>query len=256
MDVKNKLKRSRTEFSRKEFFKHNLWLVVIILLAAVMLLKSPVTGKAVQDLGGKRVPLSCGSSITERMPAEILLTPADPITRGACRNGPGLKIERSGVVLNCAGNCIRGESNRWTGIVVDTQREVTIKNCCIEGFSSGIDLAYVKDSLVEDTTFKKLEWGLRVTGKSAGNVIRDNFFHTKTSAIFWRSYKPGNQIYGNDIFSPRSISPESHLLPKLCSDEGRGNYLAPDVEDASFLQKDSSCGASKEPFTEEGKRKK
>jgi parallel beta-helix repeat protein len=75
--------------------------------------------------------VTCGTTITTstELKADI----------GPC-SGNGIVIGSSGITLNCAGHTISGTSGSVAGISLLGVTTVTVKNCHVTGFASGIYL--------------------------------------------------------------------------------------------------------------------
>ena len=223
----------------------------VVLGVSLLFFQGQLTGKAVQD-SRVRDPLKCGDVITPKTSSPIVLTDNDPITQAPCRNGNGLKITGFNKVIDCKGLSITSSTNRFIGIEVRSSGN-EIKNCKISGFESGIELGHASKNLLQNNILEN-SWSLRFTGKSKENVIKSNFFEGEEADILWETYGSKNKLLGNDFFGTKSIDFRKQQVPQIC-DGTLGNYLASGVEEPLQLQKKSSCGISKQPFTDEGKRR-
>ena len=100
------------------------------LIVASVTVPVMISAARADDCGGA-VPCSCGGRVVESR----TLSPADPVTLGACPAG-GLEIETDGVVLNLGGRTIRGLGIR-AGILV-AANNVTVTSGIVQGFAFGI----------------------------------------------------------------------------------------------------------------------
>ena len=148
---------------------------------------------------------------------EAPLVVTDNLTLTAGRTGP-IEIAADGVTLDCAGHRVSGPGN--VGIAVHDRRDVTLQNCEVHGFETGIELTETSASRVIGSTILANHVGISVTGgaeneligntgefnrwahvvleESAGNLLQDNTLHGSRSGITIATGE-GNVIDSNRI---------------------------------------------------------
>lgn len=96
---------------------------VLLVLAIVVFISFPLVAQAV---------ISCGSTITK----DTVLNK----NIGPCSSGNGIIIGASGITLNCKGHFISGNADdpSSSGILLNGVNNVTVKNCNVTAFFSGI----------------------------------------------------------------------------------------------------------------------
>jgi hypothetical protein len=98
--------------------------------------------------GARAQGVGCGATLNQ----DTTLTAADPILNGACKDD-GLVLgdveSGFGIVLDCGGGTIKG-GPKGAGIRVGSRVEgVTIVNCVVDGFKTGIELGGLGFHFVE-----------------------------------------------------------------------------------------------------------
>lgn len=94
----------------------------------------------------------------------------------------GVKIAKSGVVLDCAGGILRGEGGLF-GIRAENVVGISILNCNIVTFSAGVAFKNVSFSAVSDSVLVKNDVGLRLEN-SFENVFSNNADKSLQSPVF------------------------------------------------------------------------
>lgn len=151
----------------------------ILACAAILLLAGPAQAPAFAQV-------ACGEALTH----DATLARHDPVTTGACpRNG---LILGDGVTLDCSGLTIAGKG-RGTGIGVASGAEgVTIINCVVDNFETGIDLGGLGSHTVEGAVVLR--------SKANGlEILTDS--NTVTGTVAQKNGKIGFYIKGdgNDV---------------------------------------------------------
>jgi cysteine-rich repeat protein/parallel beta-helix repeat protein len=126
-------------------------------------------------IGDACPPINCGDQIN----TSRTLKSTDPITYTPC-TGHGIGIDTDNVVLDCNGHTItRGSGGLGSGIVLDYNDNVTIKNCVVEGFRQGIYLYDSHSSTLTDNIIVSTggydeywQWGIMLVN-SSGNTLTD-----------------------------------------------------------------------------------
>ena len=95
--------------------------------------------------GGTRIACQCGDRVT----SNTKLKRTDPVVSIASTDvcsGDGLRV-RGLVTLNCNNLTLRG-SGIGAGVALDNAGGVTIKNCKVTGFETGINIVDVMNALL------------------------------------------------------------------------------------------------------------
>ncbi len=158
--------------------------------------------------GPAPITLKCGDTIT----SDTIL--ASDITCG--KLGPGLSFAADNVVLDCNGHGIAGPQNlQYTpglsddaakaeakaiagtvGINIDSHKGVTLKNCNIEGFYSGISLQYADNAKILNNVVNQAQVsGLRIWVTNTAEVSGNTFMGASG-----KEYLQGNGVWiGNSV---------------------------------------------------------
>lgn len=117
----------------------------------------------------------CGHEVNESMVLDEGL--------GQCL-GQGLEIVSDDVLLDCRGNDVVGYTNSSSGIVADSVENVTVRNCNINGFYSGIVFDGVNNSqLVNVSSNSNFASGISLE-KSHGNRVEGSEANGNWDGIF------------------------------------------------------------------------
>ncbi len=113
---------------------------------------------------GGDIPCDCGAGAIDLNESRVF-NASDNLTN--CDNG--LIVSAANVVLDCDGyGIVGGDAN--TGITVMADN-VTVKNCCISEYATGIQLSNVDDNTMEDNNItNNTQSGIRMTN-SSGNTV-------------------------------------------------------------------------------------
>lgn len=158
------------------------WTAIVVALAA------PGTARA-KDCGGD-VACACGDTVRD---AAVL---ADDLI--GCTSGLRVK---SDVTLDCAGHALVGaDHGAQEGIIVDGTG-VTVQNCTVSGFRSGIRLRGGGGSVVSgNDVVGNTHYGIELAVATTGNQIVDNLVaDSGDEGIHVGSHADDNVIAGNDI---------------------------------------------------------
>jgi parallel beta-helix repeat protein len=131
-------------------------------------------------------PLGCGSTITRNTVLQNdLLNCANGITIGA-----------DGITLDGNGHIIDG-TDGGIGIYMDGKHNVTIKNCIIKEFNTGIYLfACSSDSVVNNITVRNNNYGIYLTS-SSDNVLSNNIADSNYYGIILSNNSKHNMLFNN-----------------------------------------------------------
>ena len=123
----------------------------------------PATGQA------PNCPLSCGDLVGGNPGDVITLT--QNLT--SCP-GIGLQVVSDDIVLDCNGRSITGSASSFAGITLTGNRGVTVKNCTMSGFASGIYATSVASTTIENNSISgSRSIGVMVYG-SQSSTLRNN----------------------------------------------------------------------------------
>lgn len=176
--------------------------------------------------------VACGESLEEDARLEASLQ---------CM-GEGLEIVESGVTLDCGGNTITGLEDRGSGILAENVTDVTVRDCRVNGFYSGVKFRNVNDSLITGSeAFDNYGTGVSLIGShnnslrgnvvernwdgiflenSTENLIVDNEAHENSIDgvhLFYGSYR--NTVRNNDLTGNYGHG----LAPAVCGNDISGN---------------------------------
>lgn len=205
--------------------------LLVVLAFTVMFL--PFSASAYCGQGGE---CGCGDTVPDDT---ILNSSID-----ACR-GQGLEINADDVALDCQGYSVTGNTNRSSGIVAKDVDNVTVRNCRIENYYSGIQLENVSNpSLINNTANSNYATGiemLNVTGGLvSGNEFSDNWdgiyledsrdnkivsnraHRNKIDGIHLFYGSKGNEVHDNNLTNNKGHG----LAPAVCSNQIGENNTA------------------------------
>lgn len=205
----------------------------LLILLAVTVMFLPFSASAYCGQGGE---CGCGDTV----PNDTVLNSSID----ACR-GQGLEINSDDVTLNCQGHRITGATNRSSGIVAEDVDNVTVRNCKVSDYYSGIQLDNVSNPiLVDNSANSNYATGielLNVTGglfsgnefsdnwdgiyleDSTGNKIINNSAHrNKIDGVHLFYGSTGNKVYGNNLTNNKGHG----LAPAVCSNDIGENNIA------------------------------
>ena len=139
-------------------------------------------------------PLSCGSTITRNtnLTADLTSSGITCITIGV-----------DNIVLDCAGHSIIGSNNiGTTGILSTSRNNVTIKNCKISNFGSGIKLDSSQTSkIINNTATANVLVGIYLYSSSNNNVTNNTANSNSYAGINLQSSSINNNIANNVVYS-------------------------------------------------------
>lgn len=156
------------------------------LTLAVALLAVPRSGHA----------QSCGDTLT----ASTTLT-SDVVDCGLY----GLVIGADDVVLDCDGHAIGGEtlhSAPVAGVLIGGRARVTVKNCRVSRFTTGIDASQTTASTFESNTITDTGTGIALSRSASSNTLRANAISGALTGIALRSSN-SNAVIGNALSGNR-----------------------------------------------------
>ncbi|HLC90846.1 MAG TPA: LamG-like jellyroll fold domain-containing protein, partial [Candidatus Nanoarchaeia archaeon] len=147
-----------------------------------------------------------------------------------------------------------GGSGAYYGVTVNGAADVTIKNCDIVNFGTGIKIlpssarTIIENNNLQENTAEGI-------GLYSQATIKNNFFSgNEMRAIRYDAHSPNSIIISNDFFSSGiSVFPTplpAANKPTLCQD-GKGNFFQSVPEDQLLL---GDCGKAIKPFTAEGNK--
>jgi parallel beta-helix repeat protein len=205
----------------------------ILTLLAVTVMFLPFSASAYCSQGGE---CGCGDSV----PNDTVLNSSID----ACR-GQGLEINSNDVTLNCQGHRITGATNRSSGIVAEDVDNVTVRNCNVSNYYSGIQLDNVSNPiLVDNAANSNYAAGIDLLNVTGG-LIRGNEFNSNWDGIYLEDStgnrivnnsahrngidgihlfygSTGNEVYGNNLTSNKGHG----LAPAVCSNQIGENNIA------------------------------
>ncbi|MBI5635963.1 hypothetical protein HY993_03310, partial [Candidatus Micrarchaeota archaeon] len=130
----------------KGFFAFGL--VLLLLLAPVL------TAQAIA---------SCSTAITENA---VLANDVNYAGSGSC-----LSFGASNVTLDCEGKKITGTgAYPQIGVFASAVKNITVKNCVIDGFYQGISLNFTNDSIVFANVVENNYFGIQVSSSNGNNI--------------------------------------------------------------------------------------
>ncbi|MFB6181197.1 MAG: nitrous oxide reductase family maturation protein NosD [Candidatus Nanohalobium sp.] len=121
----------------------------------------------------------------------------------------GLTVTESNVTLNCHGNRIKGLDSYRTGLKALNVGNITVKNCRVSGFNTGIKLENVNKSLLVNNSVKDSRGaGIRLESSYRNRLVSntanrnwDGFFlQNSSSNIITGSKASYNEVNGVHIF--------------------------------------------------------
>ncbi|GEM_PF-4650831 len=112
--------------------------------------------------GAQSVP-SCGITITSSTQLTNSITQS---RAGAC-----ITIGANDIVLDCAGQTLTGNGTGTTGVRAENRTGITIGNCTIRNFATGIEFTYgMGNSTIRDNTFLNNTNGTVLMGNSSSTL--------------------------------------------------------------------------------------
>lgn len=87
--------------------------------------------------------------------------------------GPAIAIAANNVTVDCNGNRLRATGGAAIGIYVPTYNNVTIRNCVLSGFATGIDVTGSGIVVEDNAVLRARTAGIQTNG--GPNVVRRNF---------------------------------------------------------------------------------
>lgn len=191
--------------------RKSIFLIILVLLTAI--LSSSVS--AIGPTCGGSTPCVCGAMINESR----TLNSSDNLAN--C-GGNGLVVEANGITIDCDGNTISGIGG-GQGISATGYSGITIKNCSIEGFTTGIQLSNsqgntiqnndvinnvgetgihlseVNCSTIENSNVSNNDYGIWLTD-SHGNTLQNNVIKFNTNGgVILTSGSTNNAINGGEV---------------------------------------------------------
>ena len=134
---------------------------------------------------------ACGATLT----ANTTLT-GDIGVLAPCL-GNGLVIGKNGITLNCAGFTISGTVAGDGGVYLSGRKKVTVENCIVTGFSSGIYLYDSSDNIITGNTANGNYAGIFLTSHSNKNHVTGNVADNNHFEGFYIVGSSGNILTGN-----------------------------------------------------------
>jgi len=148
------------------------------------------TDFAVMPIVG-RISIECGDTITQ-----------DAILNGDLMNctGEGINVGTDGITLEGNGHIIDGVGS-GTGVSINNKHNVTIKNCVIREFNTGIDLlSGSNDTLVNNIISNNSFAGIYLNS-SSHNVLINNTVHNNDYGISLLTDCDSNTFTDNIVYS-------------------------------------------------------
>jgi hypothetical protein len=179
-------------------------LTVLGLSALVALAATPTPATA---------DVACGATLT----TDVTLGATDSVVNRVC-NGNGLVLAASDITLDCAGLTIRGAA-RGRGISIKSGAEgITIQNCSIEGFGTGVLLSGggfhwmertvvsgAKDAGIDVAADESIVITSAVQNSERGFIVRSTFSEVSDSVALGNK-KEGFSLKGKSLFVIRNVS--------------------------------------------------
>jgi parallel beta-helix repeat protein len=137
-------------------------------------------------------------------------------------------VARDGITLDCAGHEIKGSGN-GKGITVDGRSRVTVRNCDVSNFGTGILVANTSDSTIEANSFHDN----RVPGggnpgwvNSAGVWVQDSSDNTFVGNLIYANAGDGFDAFSstNNLISDNTFSGNA-LAGLFFGNHTNGNLL-------------------------------
>ncbi|MFB6114690.1 MAG: nitrous oxide reductase family maturation protein NosD [Candidatus Nanohalobium sp.] len=139
----------------------------------------------------------------------------------ACR-GKGLEIDADDVTLNCRGHRITGNTNRSSGIIAEDVQNVTVKNCRVSNYYSGIQFHNVSNSLLlNNSASSNYATGIELVN-SSDNLLTENQANGNWDGIYLED-SSDNRIINNSAH--RNKIDGLHLFYGSYNNTVRGNNL-------------------------------
>jgi len=139
-------------------------------------------------------------------------------------------IEADNVTLDCAGHSITGEDSGDGIDNTNGNSYVTVRNCEVTGFSTGIDLMSNADNVIENNTVNSNYYGIYL-GDSSNNIIANN---TASS-----NGQDGISLYS----SPYNIVVNNTVHDNQGNGYGGGIFLESDSDHNTIADNDFSSNA-------------
>jgi len=128
------------------------------------------------------------------------------VTQNLASNGTCLNILSNDIVLDCNGFYLTGNSTK-TGINATGRNNVTIKNCIVQNFSSGILLSGTNSSFLLNNTAKSgAGSAIHLVTNSNNNMLIDNSGSSVSSSGIQLTSSYGNTLTRNRAFSENNIA--------------------------------------------------
>lgn len=92
-------------------------------------------------------------------------------------------IVEDGIALDCAGRAVIGSAGRGVGISVQALTEVTIRNCEVRGFDTGIELSNASDVELESNTATGNKVGFMMVNSNGSRLIDNSAIENTANGI-------------------------------------------------------------------------
>ncbi len=150
------------------------------------------------DPGPVDCPLACGDFITKSVTMTSDLS---------CPSMDAITLNANNIVFDCDGHNITGPGSSGTGIFAQSLSNLTVKNCTITGFDTGIYWPNIQNSyIINNTVMNHQSLGLRLSSSSTGNKIFDNRFSGfYYSGMDLRDSSSNNNFTNNYAYSERGV---------------------------------------------------
>ena len=185
----------------------NLTLYTILLILALALFSSTFSLISAASCGGI-TSCACGDTVTSSYTFSADLS---------C-SGNALTLNSSNLLLSCANYTLRGNTS-GTGILTNNADNLTIKQCNLLNFSTGIYFNFTNNSLVTNNTLRNnTAFGLflsafnntiilnsiknnlldiNLTSSSSQNILHQNYLFSNTSVADYNNTNKWNSSSGN-----------------------------------------------------------
>jgi len=147
----------------------------------------------------------------------------------------GFIITTDNIVFDCNFSSIRGANKDHSGILVDNQNNITIKNCFISNFEKGVYFNNSGDSLIFNNTLSSNRRGFRFRF-GLDNIALDNLIRDNDDGIEFES-SSNNQIINNTILR----SEDEGIQVELQSNYNNfsGNIIQENLDKGLKIESDS-----------------
>lgn len=186
----------------------------MLLLIGSLVLLSPTALFPITPVFGAAI---CGETILS----------STNLTSDLSCSGSGLILGADGITLDCAGHSITGTRSSYTGINITSRKDVTLKNCTVSNFESGVRLdSSVSSSLTGNTAFNNTFFGFLIVSGSS-NVLTSNTAINNTYSGFLidssANALANNTAIGNGISIGDGFSLLSSSANILMANQATGN---------------------------------